>query len=84
MKKYEDIPENYSIFESFLIQLSRLNQRDFPTIELMTVLKNEKPGIYMTLKKNSFKNIYLEFLTSVESDYEEAKGKLAKYKMNGK
>jgi hypothetical protein len=79
MKKYEDIPENYSIFESFLIQLSRLKQRDFPTIELMTVLKNEKPSIYMALKRNSFKNIYLEFLTSVESDYEEAKNKLANY-----
>jgi hypothetical protein len=83
MKKYEDIPENYSIFESFLIQLSRLNQRDFPTIELMTVLKNEKPRIYIAFKKNSFKNIYLEFLTSVESDYDEAKNKLAKYEKIG-
>jgi hypothetical protein len=83
MKRYEDIPENFSFFESFLIQLSRMNKRDFPTIELMTVLKSEKPRIYIALKKNSYKNIYLEFLTSVESDYEEAKNKLANYEKIG-
>ncbi|MFC4321573.1 hypothetical protein [Litchfieldia salsa] len=79
LEKHKDIPQSIPYFKSYLRQLIMKNRGSdtmIPTIEMMTVLKNEKPLVFQLLKQQSKGDYNLEFLTGLSMNYEDAKGKL--------
>lgn len=79
LQKYPDIPESAYDFVSFFRYFLRLkSQEPLPTIEIMTVLKKNKPIVFFILRQMAKKNDTLGFLTGLSMEFEEAEQKLQK------
>ncbi|MED0680113.1 hypothetical protein P4S83_13005 [Aneurinibacillus thermoaerophilus] len=76
LEKHHDESQHYYIFTSFFKGLLREKAigETLPIIELITILKHEKPTIFFTMKKQ--KEHWLDIISSVELDIEEAKERL--------
>lgn len=76
LENYPDHPQNLFVFTSFLKGF--LRQRAFdettPTIEVVTILKHERPVIFYHMRKQTEDWIYI--LTRIDMDVEEAKQRL--------
>jgi hypothetical protein len=82
LKKHPDAPESVPIFTQFIKYFLRTNTsgEELPSLEVMTVLKNEKPTVSYLIKKQSKNNVVMSMLTSVDMDISEAESKLNKLK----
>lgn len=76
LENYTDHPQNLFVFTSFLKGFLRKKAFDetTPTIEVVTVLKHERPVIFYHMRKQTEDWIYI--LTRIDMDVEEAKQKL--------
>jgi hypothetical protein len=79
LKKYPDDSESAYDFVIFLRSFIRLkSQAPLPSIELMTILKKNKPIVFFTLRQMAKKNDTLRFLIGLSMEYEVAEQKLQK------
>ncbi|GEN35822.1 hypothetical protein [Aneurinibacillus danicus] len=76
LENYPDHPKNLFVFTSFLRELVRETaiDKNSPIIEVMTVLRHEKPIIFYHMRKQTRDWMYM--LTQIDMDIEEAKGRL--------
>jgi hypothetical protein len=82
LEVHKDIPESIHYFKSYLRQLIRINRNSdkvLPTIEIMTILKHEKPLVFHLLKRQSQGDYNLEFLTGLSMNYDDAKIKIERF-----
>jgi hypothetical protein len=76
-KMLEDYPDesgstyNFSNFLKLFLR-SRAISTTLPTVEVMTIIKHEKPTIYYNLRQQGNFDSTMEFLTSVSIDYDKA------------
>jgi hypothetical protein len=82
LKKHSDTPESVPIFTQFIKYFLRTNTsgEELPTLEVMTVLKNEKPTVSYLMKKQSKNNVVMSMLTGIDMDISEAENKLNRLK----
>jgi hypothetical protein len=76
LENYSDHPRNLFIFMSFFKIVLRNKAIDemIPVVELMTVLKYERPTIFHHMRKQTEDWIYV--LTRIEMEVQEAREKL--------
>ncbi|WCK55412.1 hypothetical protein PP175_05530 [Aneurinibacillus sp. Ricciae_BoGa-3] len=76
LKKYPDDVRNVSEFRNYLRTFLRLNSGNdtLPTIEVVTVIKYEKPLIFKVMQES--KENWLHFLTHAVMDIDEARSRL--------
>jgi hypothetical protein len=70
LSKMNDDPSD---LEKYVELLYILQQKRGPLVEVVTVLKNEKPKIYALLKRRIKHNPGLSLLFDLSADYEQAK-----------
>lgn len=82
LKKHPDVPESLSVFTQFVRYFLRTETSgdELPSVEVMTVLKNEKPSVFYLMKKQAKNNVVMSMLTNIEMDIEEAENRLNKLK----
>jgi hypothetical protein len=82
LKKHPDVPESLSVFTQFVRYFLRTKTsgEELPSVEVMTVLKNEKPNVFYLMKKQSKNNVVMSMLTNIEMDMEEAENRLNRLK----
>ncbi len=82
LKKTPDTPNNVITFRIFLRQLLRVKTKhvNLPAAEIIAILKNEKPHIFRALKMQSDDISYLNYLTNINMNYDEANKKLSSIK----
>jgi hypothetical protein len=86
-KMLEDYPDeasstyNFSNFLKLFLR-SKKTETTLPTIEVMTIIKHEKPNIYYHLKKLGNSDSRLEFLTNLSMDYKKANENINKILYN--
>jgi hypothetical protein len=82
LKKHPDVPQSLSVFSQFLRYFLRTKTSgiELPSVEVMTVLKNEKPNVYYLMKKQSKNNVVMNMLTNIEMDIKEAENRLSSLK----
>lgn len=77
LKQYPDDHSSTYEFVSFIKDLLRIQTKEtIPTIEVMTLIKHEKPVVFSNLKKMSAYNTMLEILTELSIDIETARENL--------
>jgi hypothetical protein len=77
LKKYPDHSDSAYDFVIFLRSFLRLkSQEPLPTIQVMTVLKEKKPVVFIALKKMSKQNDTLRFLIGLSMEFEVAEKNL--------
>lgn len=76
LKRYPDEPQYLLVFTNYIRQFLRCDVQDhsLPTVEVMTVLKHEKPIIFTLMRRQ--KNSIFAFLTHIEMDLEEARKRI--------
>jgi hypothetical protein len=79
LEKYPDQPKYLLGFTSFLRGFLRIKEVNevLPAMEIMTVLKHERPLIFSLMREQSGNWIYT--LTQFEMDIEEAKERLSRF-----
>lgn len=82
LKKHPDVPESVSVFTQFVKYFLRTYTagEELPSVEVMAVLKNEKPNVFYLMKKQSRNNVVMSMLTNIEIDIDEAESTLNKLK----
>lgn len=82
LKKNPDVPQSLPVFTQFLRYFLRTKTggEPLPSVEVMTILKNEKPNIFSLIRKQSKHNMVMNMLTNVEMDVEEATSRLGQLK----
>lgn len=82
LKKHRDVPESLPVFTQFIRYFLRTKTADepLPSVELMTILKYEKPNVFYLIRKQSKHNMVMNLLTNVEMDLEEAESRLGRLK----
>lgn len=80
LKKYPDHPKHLLVFTNFIRQFLRCKTDDgyLPTIEVMSVLKHEKPIIFTLLRQQRSRTF--EMLTYIDIEHEKALDRLKKCK----
>jgi hypothetical protein len=80
LKKYPDHPKFLLVFTNFIRQFLRCKVGDgyLPTVEVMTVLKHEKPIIFTLLRQQQSNTFAM--LTYIEIEHEKALERLKKMK----
>ncbi|WP_078543518.1 hypothetical protein [Litchfieldia alkalitelluris] len=76
---HEDNAESIYFYRNFLRQFLRTKTTShfvLPTIEIMTILQHEKPGVFKALKRQSKGDFQLEFITELSMNYTDAKQKI--------
>lgn len=78
LEKYPDKLEHLVVFRNFLklFLRSKTSNGVLATVEIMTVLKHEKPIVFSFLKKQANTDSVLSLLIQLEMDVEEAKQRL--------
>jgi hypothetical protein len=76
LENYSDHPRNLFVFTSLLRGLVRKAaiDKNFPVIEIVTVLRHERPIIFYHIRKQTEDWIYV--LSHIDMDIEEAKDRL--------
>ncbi|WP_017754284.1 hypothetical protein [Calidifontibacillus oryziterrae] len=75
LKTYEDIPDNAYYFADYIryfLKIRPTSDLNLPTIEIMTIIENEKPIIFHELKKQASYNPVLDFVTHITINKETA------------
>lgn len=82
LKKHPDVPNSLPVFTNFIRYFLRTKTGDnsLPSVEVMTILKNEKPNIFSLIRKQSKHNMVMNMLTNVEMDVGEAESRLGQLK----
>ncbi|PLT35789.1 hypothetical protein [Bacillus sp. V5-8f] len=75
---YPDNADSASYFVSFLRLFLRQKPSSsyLPTIEIMTIIKHEKPTVFFMMRKLAKYDFNLELLTGLHMDYEKARENL--------
>ncbi|BAU29702.1 hypothetical protein DFP93_10679 [Aneurinibacillus soli] len=78
LEKYPDKSEHLVIFRNFLklFLRSKTSNGVLATVEVMTVLKHERPVVFSMLKKQANMDSVLNLLIQLEMDIEEARKRL--------
>lgn len=79
LEEYPDEGESIYYFKTFLRQFLRIKLTSnfvLPMIEVMTILKHEKPLVFHILKRQSKDDYNFEFLTGLSMNYDDAKQKI--------
>jgi hypothetical protein len=77
----ENYPDDYDstlVFVRFLRSFLRINapEKGLPTIEVMTMIKEQKPHVFRWMRKRSAEDNMLAVLTGLSMDYQEAESRL--------
>jgi hypothetical protein len=82
LKKQPDVPDSLPVFNQFIKYFLRTKTggEPLPSVEVMTIIRNEKPNVFYLLRKQSKTNVVMNMLTNVEMDLEEAKNSLDRLK----
>jgi hypothetical protein len=78
LQNYPDDLDSTLVFVRFLRSFLRVNasEKVLPTIEIMTMIKEQKPNVFRWMRKRSAEDNMLAFLTGLAMDYQEAKNRL--------
>ncbi|OAH57977.1 MULTISPECIES: hypothetical protein [Bacillaceae] len=78
LQNYPDDFDSTSVFVRFLRSFLRVNARGkmLPTIEIMTLIKEQKPNVFRSMSKLSEEDNMLAFLTSLSMDFQQAESRL--------
>jgi hypothetical protein len=78
LNQYPDDPKSTFIYTNFLRQFLRLKPKEatLPTIEIISLLKHEKPIVFYLIKQQGKYDDTLELLTNIYIDPEKAKKNL--------
>ncbi|MGG3451889.1 hypothetical protein [Domibacillus aminovorans] len=78
LQNYPDDFDSTSVFVRFLRSFLRINvqERVLPTIEVITLIKEQKPNIFRSIRKLSEEDNMLAFLTGLSMDSQEAESRL--------
>lgn len=77
LDKVPDEADSTVIFVNFLRNFLRLKTKDpIPTIEVMTIIKHQKPTIFYNMRKLSKLDPILEVLTNISMDLEKAEERI--------
>lgn len=81
LAKYPDEPKSLPVFNQFFKLFLRTNTKGkpLPSIEVMAILKSQKPLVFSLMRKQSKNNLVMDMLTHVDLDYEEAKERLNQF-----
>lgn len=81
LEKYSDNPNNADIFINFirLFLRTKLSGTMLPTVELMSLIKKEKPEIFAAIRQRGKYDLLLEFVTGIHMDTDNAEEKLKRY-----
>jgi hypothetical protein len=80
LTKFDDNIVHLNEFKNFLSNLlkAKRSEADLPLLEIITILRHEKPTLFYVLKKQASGNLPLEMLTSLDGDYSRAKKEIKK------
>jgi hypothetical protein len=78
LQKHDDKIIHLNEYKCFIEALVKTRRfiPDLPLVEIITVLRHERPTIFYVVQKQAAGNMQLEMVTSLEGDYEEAKQEL--------
>jgi hypothetical protein len=78
VQNYPDDDDSTLVFVRFLRSFLRVNasEKGLPTIEVMTMIKEQKPHVFRWMRKRSEEENMLAFLTGLSMDYQEAESQL--------
>lgn len=78
----DDFNKSVLPFKNFLKGFLRIKTTtiELPTIEVMAILKHEKPNTFYSIKKNFQHDLLFDLLTHLEMEYMEARKKLSEIK----
>ncbi|HYK72491.1 MAG TPA: hypothetical protein VEV44_05060, partial [Pseudoneobacillus sp.] len=81
LKKYSDNPDNADIFINFirLFLRTKSSGAPLPTVELMSLIKKEKPEIFAAIRQRGKYDLLLEFVTSIHMDTANAEERMKQY-----
>ncbi|MCM3720104.1 hypothetical protein [Fictibacillus phosphorivorans] len=77
LNTHPDTVDSIPVFTNYIRSFLRIKPmgRTLPTIEIMTLLKNEKPRMFYLLKRHSSDDIMM-MLTNLSMDYNQAQNKI--------
>jgi len=77
LKKYPDAAESAYDFVAYLRSFLKIKSKaPLPTIEIMTLIKHNKPNVFYALRQMSKKNIMLDILVGLSTDIKSAEERL--------
>jgi hypothetical protein len=78
LQNYPDDLDSTLVFVRFLRSLLRVNasEKVLPTIEVMTMIKEQKPNVFRLMRKRSAEDNMSAFLAGLSMDYQEAESRL--------
>lgn len=82
LQKTPDVKESLPIFSTFIRHFIRTKDRNhsLPTIEIMTILRHEKPTVFYLMKLQSERDPLMQMITNVPIDLEKARQRLEELK----
>jgi hypothetical protein len=82
LKKQPDVPASLPVFNQFIRYFLRTKTggEPLPSVEVMTIIRNEKPNVFSLMRRQSKSNAVMNMLTNLEMDLEEAENRLERLK----